>query len=116
MSNKLRFVSNKLRFVSNKLRFGSNKLRLGSNKLRFMSNKLWSVSNKLRFVSNKLRFVSNKLSVHLCNDESAAQAQRVIVKSTHGHLFLPDDIIMEIPVQDRTISMNPDKVKVGSQA
>ena len=55
-------------------------------------------------------------AVHLCNDESAAHTQLVILKSSHGHLFLPDDIIMEIPIQDRTISMNPDKVKVGSQA
>ena len=54
--------------------------------------------------------------VYLCNNESAAHTQRVIVESSHGHLFVPDDIIMEIPIQDRTISMNLDKVKVGSQA
>ena len=54
------------------------------------------------------------MTVHLCNNESAAHTQ-VIVESSHGHLFIPD-IIMEIPIQDRTISMNVDKVKVGSQA
>ena len=61
-------------------------------------------------------FLNLLVTVHLCNDESVAHTQRVIVESSYGHLFPPDDIIMEIPIQDRTISMNPDEVKVGSQA
>ena len=55
-------------------------------------------------------------AVHTYTDESSAHTKRVIVNYSHGHLFSPDDIIMEIPMQDRTISMNPYIVKVGSQA
>ena len=66
-------------------------------------------------IVHKNKKKKKKDPVHLCNDESAAHI-RVIVESSHGHRFPPNDIIMEIPTQDRTISMNPDEVKVGFQA
>ena len=44
--------------------------------------------------------------------QSVAHIQQVIVKHSQGHLFLSRDIIMEIPTQANTISMNPDEVKV----
>ena len=46
--------------------------------------------------------------------QSAAHL-RVIVKHSHGYLFLSSDIIMEIPTQAKTIPMNPDEVKVRPQ-
>ena len=48
--------------------------------------------------------------------QSVAHLQRAIVKHNHGHLFLPRDIIREIPTQAETISMNPDEVKVRLQS
>ena len=54
-------------------------------------------------------------AVHTYTDESSAHTKRVIVNYSHGHLFSSDDIIMEIPMQDRTISMSPYKVKVEAQ-
>ena len=46
--------------------------------------------------------------------QSAAHL-RVIVKHSHGHLFLSSDIIMEIPTQAKTIPMNSDEVKARLQ-
>ena len=56
-----------------------------------------------------------KCSVHIYTDKSSAHTKRVIVNYSHGHLFSPDDIIMEIPMQGRTIFMSPYIVKVGAQ-
>ena len=36
---------------------------------------------------------------------SSAQIQQVIVMHSHGHLFLPLDIIMGIPIQAKTIQL-----------